>query len=583
MRHFDSIISPLFSILCVSALQGCSFIGLSDFELPQCSTDRECQEAFNEENGYPLECAAFVCDQTGEKAECKNVALEGEIFDAADNDCDGIIDEANDGDAVIVAQSRVITSPPEANAQLTVSVIDGATNYYLSQDKELELLTFPELKAQPIASFAQSALEQPSNIELVEGCYVPNQSTPSQCSSQDFAIAAGDNISFYAAVSTLGCVNGEVRVGVIDPQRPTELIDRGDGFRNPTYRGVNLTPLRCTTAATEACAEAISDYEAEANASTQTGILQNCGGRKPNIAAFGEQALVAYVADRFKRSACANTLTEVQGLGLFLGEGFEGSFYWANPSNDGQVETFGQTRGDASPAVISVNETGFFVAFGNESGEVALSWLPAQESPGSKSPLTCPKVDGAPDCESRSGWETDPLDGLFSLPSLAAENTDEVHLAWLDIDETKGYLAISWTQGCASGDVYAQVLELDLAGKAPEVVNRFDAVKVGTTLGSTGLLSAQERFFSEGASRDEQTLEDYQLGGFYVAYEASEGIVARRLAAADGQLLQDNEKILVAAGSQSIGGVVLNQAAILAKSNANEEFSSWTFTPPVRD
>jgi hypothetical protein len=110
---------PALGTLLALVNSGCSLTGIADFEPWQCKSDADCREAFNEGNGYYAECAAFTCEERGNRRECVRVGRE--ICDGLDNDCDRLVDETVDGEPTLELVRRRVTSLSAAPSVVTHS------------------------------------------------------------------------------------------------------------------------------------------------------------------------------------------------------------------------------------------------------------------------------------------------------------------------------------------------------------------------------------------------------------------------------------------------------------------------------
>jgi hypothetical protein len=223
---------------------GCSLTSIPFVRVGECESDASCNEALE------AKCAEYECVTTTDKKgesfnQCRKI--DGERLDGLDNDCDGVVDNTVNGDTPLTHADAVeIVSGLGDFGSLALASSRALTQVYVQKDDGTLLSAPPEGgEPAPVSMMAQSGNSELES-DLRAGCFYPGGSQAQMCDINQTAATAGSKLGYFAQVKTLGCREGELRVGAIDPEAPDEFIDRGPGFRNPSYQGVATYGSPCT-------------------------------------------------------------------------------------------------------------------------------------------------------------------------------------------------------------------------------------------------------------------------------------------------------------------------------------------------
>lgn len=532
---------------------GCSLTSIPFVRVGECESDASCNEALG------AKCAEYECvDTTDKKGEsftqCKKI--KGERLDGLDNDCDGIIDNAGQGETPLTQTQAVeIISGLDSFTTLSLASSRAFTQLYIQKDMGVLLAAPPEGgEPAPVTMMAQ-ANNTELQTELTLGCFSPNNMSAGTCDINQAAVAAGSKLGFFAQIKSTGCRQGELRVGAIDPEEPDEFIDRGPTFRNPSYQGVATYGSPCSDNGRPACVEAKQQYadlaaqdaSDPALSALQDTITDSCGVSRPSVAALDDQALVTFLGAGSEEDICETGPVDVFGLLLHERTGLRnGEFYWADPSADGIPQLLGSTISAQPPAVREIGTLGFLMAHPDVRGSLTLTFIPKQGAPPGNGGVDCPEGD----CDSREGLETAPISGAQELAKLTTSGAaDGVRLQWITVNDEEGVLLITWVSGCSPLDdqlegaaAYAQALRVDISGTTPEILWEGDVINLGSTRSFPLAVPSTQDFVIEGFERDNRTATTEDLGGFFVLTRPLQ-VQAVRIAAFDGALVAKDEVI----------------------------------------
>lgn len=554
-KHLLTTLSLVVGALGAGLFVGCSLTSIPFVRVGECESDASCNEALE------AECAKYECVTTTDKKgesfkQCQ--PIDGERLDGLDNDCDGIVDNPGTGNIpLILTQGIEIASGLGDFSSIALSTSRALTQIYIQKEDGTVLALPPEGgEPAPVSMMSQADNAELQNA-LTAGCFSPNGTEAQPCDINQSATAAGSTLGFFAQIKTSGCRQGELRVGVMDPDAPEEFIDRGPGFRSPSYQGVATYGSPCTENGRPACVDAKQEYaelftqgaSETALADVRNTITSECGVSQPAIAALSDQALVAFLSAQKEEDVCQTGLVDIFGLLLHERTGLRnGEFYWADPSADGVPDHLGTTLSAQPPALREIGERGFLMAHPQASGELTLTFIPRQDTPTGNSGLECPDND----CASREGLETDPISGAEALTTLATSGVaDGVKMQWLAVNQEEGVLLVTWVRGCSPADhqledvpAYAQALRIDISGTTPEVRWTGDVLNLGNTRSFPIAVPSLQNFVVDGLERNGKTAALGDLGGFFVLTRPLE-VQAVRIASFDGALLSADERIPV--------------------------------------
>jgi hypothetical protein len=553
-------------LVALTSSTACSLTGVADYKGWECKSDAECRAAFNEGNGYYPDCAAFSCEERGDRRECVRIAQE--ICDGLDNDCDRLVDETADGKANLGVSRRKVLNLSEAPLRASIASSEAFGAYaYVTDSAGAQLLPLEKGEARAITHRTtppDSDGSQYTTSELAQlssGCYTPAScdfgdsacegslnlafnTSQAVCALSDIGATSAEDFGLFAGIRTNGCSAGELRVGHMDSDAPDQLVTRGRGQRNPVYRGVATRGSRCSSNKTEAC-DALKQAVLDGSGSTAD-LPDVCGVSHPTVAATGDRGLVAYLGQPATESTCGEK-TPVLGLGLelktsaTLGTALD-------PSGDGEPDILGETDGGAPPAVYGVDERGFVVAFGASGGGVDVMWVPLPES----RPNT-PLALEFPGYETRTDGASAALSGVTRIHHIdTGIAADAIHVAELEGDEGAVTLALAWLEGCAAQDpldtaapVRSVILRIDVESDVPVVESINEPVELGESNRPPIVIPSAAPFVVEGFRRGALKATSETLGGYFVVAQDKTRPRAYRIAAFDGLILDATENLLL--------------------------------------
>ena len=234
------------------ALAGCSALGLDDFdrcdELGETPAEQAaaCAGALNALNDLPAFCVPWRCVD----GQC--VRNDEETCDAADNDCDGAIDEGVFAPR-FVGQAERGGARPES---LAISAGAGTVRAVwadVSEDARVVDLAPSVGNLQELDYVRNSESLADNTGDDMPGCWALNlgstglvggalggvERAETSCSFVDLATTpSAMGQSLFAAISDTGCARGQVRLGHLDSASPSKAFVFGPAGRSNAYLGV---------------------------------------------------------------------------------------------------------------------------------------------------------------------------------------------------------------------------------------------------------------------------------------------------------------------------------------------------------
>ncbi len=436
---------------------------------------------------HPLAVGAIFDDCNDEDRTVRG-AGGTEMCDGVDNDCDFVVDEAQtnpDGTTSVsivpVPSGTAVPVNRARSVSLRAGALDEMISAWSSFSNEANVSVVPAASSTTTSaqmSYASHA-RQDSLLDtmLVDGCpRIAGDGSIVVGGACNFAEVVVDSSSehlFALSVNRLGCTRGEPLIGFARRDAsPLRSVLRGPARRSASFLGLDRDRTRACPSPDSVGARAPDELRGAARPALDV----------IDTATVRDQALAVWINDAFTRSECGGPEANVEAVVAFLEEGLRVEpFEWVTASNEGTPETLGRTIGGGAPAVRAWSERGYFVAHGDENGDIAIHFVPRQLEP--------PPRPAPPDVQYYNGFEgmpndrtgrvTDPLAGVLHFAPMPVEGNAD-HLAIevgriLEGDNVE--LLLAWRQDCRE-------MPTD-TGEFDRLASSIDASSMGTSLGPT--------------------------------------------------------------------------------------------------
>ncbi|MCA9604285.1 MAG: putative metal-binding motif-containing protein [Myxococcales bacterium] len=477
-------------------------------EIWQCSAQsRTCVRGLRDRDGDGL--VAAECAAPGMASDCNDdfPNTGDEACNGADDDCDGVIDEAAVPAAppmlMSLSEGRLTTSA--TTAAIAVARSDGGSAVFGLVDGATA--TGPNA----MSSLRDETLTSLSSDALVAGCHrllADGTVQNGTCNFADVGLGLSDDYVFVAHVSSDGCARGQLRLGYFertDAATPA-VIERGPARRSNVFVGVDTDPTLAMLGQCTGASRADVTF----------------GAARPALAVGGSaEALAAWLGDTVERAECGGAEVDVEALALFVERDTMGTPYgWVSASNEGTPERLGRTTGGGRPGVAAWGSDGYVVGFGAPEGGVQLVYVAP--------PIAPPPYDrvGAPD--DRTGRETMPLT-FGDLGRFGSGAADDVALAFGSIREGGIELGVTWREGCGTGAESIRFRQVFLTNERTlDEARSFDARVLGATTdaGPPAIAYAFSGLLATGVARPDgrPTGTSANDGGWLVAWQDDEDL-----------------------------------------------------------
>lgn len=377
-------------LLSVMPLARCSLLGLDAFDLPRCTSNRDCDELNAERNVPSGACQRYQCvqperqcrltarDQDGDGdapvmcggSDCDdtNARRNGaraprplaETCDGLDNNCNDVVDEG----VWLGAPVSVGTVPAPVATASASSRDDGRTGICTTTTAGVP--SFSVLQGQRLET---GAIRYEARIpgdgavqQVIDRC-------PSLTPAGTFGLGTCNAVEvvaapldagrwFVATLNTRGCAQGQVRVGwMAESDRHLVL----DAVGSPIAAGIDVSPA-------ESCTGASRTSPVRGAASLAITSI-------PAQGATPARALVTWLAVDRAANVCGETKV-IEGVLVTLAPHrvTGGALVDAVvPLGDGRPFEIGRTRGTGPTGVVALPTEGRFdIGLGDEEGRVAL-------------------------------------------------------------------------------------------------------------------------------------------------------------------------------------------------------------------
>jgi hypothetical protein len=343
----------LVGVLATLPFSGCSLLNLDELGARVCQSDLDCAKAQERAGLDPTLCGHCVeglCDFQHRSETCN----------AADDDCDGSIDED------VAGASRRFTRTTKALDALAFATASiGPALTYVVASRGLTRRGFVLTE--------DGSIEQPADLRYDSGlnnqrypCPSVDPSGAADCNFEELAIAVDSEHLVYATINTFGCSAGQLRIGLADRDGKESPFTVWLGEANEAEaRAKNDISVGVAVRADDPCT----------GASSADGEPPR-GARSPAVASIdtvegGEGALAVWLSasvEQARTASCSSSdRVPVQALGVYAAEGKANSLL---ATDRGTPHHIGDTTSLAPPAVLPLNSpqdaANYLVGFASE-------------------------------------------------------------------------------------------------------------------------------------------------------------------------------------------------------------------------
>jgi hypothetical protein len=478
----------LAALLAAPTLLDCSLMSLDDFGSHGCQTDADCSPA-EKALADAKRCERYFCEQGSCVPRHSRETCNGQ-----DDDCDDLIDEG----LVVKPHERTGNTVPDAFMDYARPTSTNGDGFVVSGDGSGNAHGFVVRGAdadEPTAlSFASAAVDPQQDSWHCPSRTVSAGVAASDCTMKAVAVGADDENLVYAAVNTLGCARGQLRVGLATANDPFRIwlgsSEVGeDDPRSNIEVGVDVGSSngRCS-------GDSVPDEEQQA-----------VGARSPAVAVLeaypgGAGALVSWLAASFDLpvASCSSTVdVPVQALGVMVPEDARNEDErWLVGSDKGLPASIGRSSSLQPPAVVGLAAEG-------DTGRYLVAFPSNNKDDENGVALVFVTVKGA-------------QLSFTEAPFIVAAHADFVGLGQ---GENGGELALAWRSGCDAKSQLMLAL-LTVEGSSLKVWKTF-LLATGNIVSAPRLLHASDGFRTRG-----------NRGGWYVAWseQLRPGVGRSRLA-----------------------------------------------------
>jgi hypothetical protein len=499
------------------------------------------------------------------------LVVRQETCDGIDNDCNAVVDDASG--LFAGPASRVNAALPSTTDLVAADSSSGKTVMLVPQPGMANRLLQPSSTAAiPLSFRTQSAPSQPFNSSPAttpdndSQCFqaVVTSTAPfgmnvssTACQPGEAAAAEVDPATgrwMLAAVDSSGCAGGRLRAGVFTLMTTGPVDQFGPPRRSPIADGIGVSrwpvvgadgmvdpsagpsmPMRglCTGDATGRTPSGVTRPAVTALGSVTVPSM----GAGPSL----PQALVAWLG-RPGGGACGAGPAPVEAIGTWLENEVPAEWTAIDATGSGVIETLGNGRGDAPPAIIAITHPpGYLVAFPASDAGVSLRFVGAIDTsvvePLSRTPESINAYDTAPNLIRRT-----PALQVRDLGTVLADRgaLESVTIAPRR-DGSAGDLGVVVQSGCgSSARSYFARLHLDAGATTAQIAGT--PLELGSAPASMPRVAyTASGLLQVGDSWNGVTVAANDAGGWWLSWvdgtRTPAEVVVRRVAELDGRFV----------------------------------------------